>query len=84
MAANAISDLEAREYHGRIKRDGGEGSGNIGVIQGGSGTNIIMEYLYLKGEVRSHDPKFRAHLHEVYKQAFQKAAGETRHLQSTD
>lgn len=46
MAAQAISKLPL----GRVDE---ETTANIGIIQGGSATNIITERVYLKGEVRS-------------------------------
>ena len=48
LAARAIAGIEL----GRIDR---ETTCNIGMIEGGTGTNIVPEVVTVKGEVRSHD-----------------------------
>ncbi|MCD4650167.1 MAG: M20/M25/M40 family metallo-hydrolase [Candidatus Cloacimonetes bacterium] len=50
VASHAISRLNL----GRIDD---ETTCNIGIIKGGSATNIIPNEVYLKGEVRSHNPE---------------------------
>lgn len=47
---------------------------NIGVLQGGDATNIVMNELLVKGEVRAIDPEVANQLIEEMKQAFQVAA----------
>lgn len=47
---------------------------NIGVIQGGEATNIVMDRLLVKGEVRGIDPQVAKELIEQMKKTFTKAA----------
>ncbi len=50
VAAKAISNMKL----GRIDD---ETTANIGVINGGRATNIVMDKLDMKAEARSHDPQ---------------------------
>ncbi len=81
IAAKGIAELDAAGWHGRIERDGNRGSANVGVIEGGTGTNIVMDRLTIRAEVRSHDPAFRKQVCEVYKEAFCRAAADTTNAQ---
>lgn len=47
---------------------------NIGAIQGGSATNIVLDHLLVKGEVRAIDPKVAEGLINEMKVAFESAA----------
>ena len=47
---------------------------NIGVIQGGEATNIVMDHLLVKGEVRAIDPEVAEGLIDEMKRAFENAA----------
>jgi tripeptide aminopeptidase len=49
-AARAVADFRL----GRIDRDS---TANVGVIQGGTGRNVIPEWCSLQAEVRSHDER---------------------------
>ena len=66
IAAEAISEMKL----GRIDE---ETTANIGVIEGGKATNIITNYVYLKGEARSRsDEKLEAqtrHMTECFERA---------------
>ncbi|MBI3803621.1 MAG: M20/M25/M40 family metallo-hydrolase [Nitrospirae bacterium] len=67
IAAEAISRMKL----GRIDP---ETTANIGIIQGGAATNIIPNYVYIKGESRSHsEEKLEAQTGHM-RDCFQKAA----------
>ena len=67
IAADAISRMKL----GRIDP---ETTANIGIIQGGSATNIVPNYVYIKGESRSHsEEKLEAQTGHM-RECFQKAA----------
>ncbi|MEW6594982.1 MAG: M20/M25/M40 family metallo-hydrolase [Thermodesulfobacteriota bacterium] len=55
-----------------------ESTANIGLINGGTATNIIPERVRLDGEVRSHDPARLAHHTAQIEAAFRKAVAEWR------
>jgi tripeptide aminopeptidase len=66
IAAEAISEMKL----GRIDE---ETTANVGVIRGGEATNIVTNYVYLKGEARSlSDEKLEAqtrHMNECFERA---------------
>jgi tripeptide aminopeptidase len=67
IAANAIANMNL----GRIDE---ETTANIGVIQGGAATNIIPNFVHLRGEARSHsDAKLQAQCDHIVK-CFEDAA----------
>ncbi|HYO62340.1 MAG TPA: M20/M25/M40 family metallo-hydrolase [Pyrinomonadaceae bacterium] len=67
IAAEAIAAMKL----GRIDH---ETTANIGVIRGGEATNIITNYVYLKGEARSHsEEKLNAQTEHIIK-ALEEAA----------
>lgn len=74
IAAKAIADLESRGWHGRISNEHGEGTSNVGVIQGGDATNVVTPELALRAEARSHDAAMRTRIVAEIREAFEKAA----------
>jgi len=80
-AAHAIASLDRDGWHGPIDTAEGRGSANIGTLQGGTGTNVVMDRLEILAEVRSHDGAFRDRLLAVYKDAFSQAASRTKNRQ---
>lgn len=83
VASLALAELVRGGWHGAIKRAEGEGSANIGIIQGGEMTNTVMDKLIVRGEARSHDPVFREMIVKQYRAAYEKAAAETRSVDGT-
>ena len=71
----AIAELQAGGWHGRIEKDGSLGSANLGVINGGQGSNVVMPAMSILAEARSHDPAFRHTIITAWKDAFTRAAG---------
>jgi tripeptide aminopeptidase len=67
-AARAITDL-------RLGRVDEETTANVGLIQGGSATNIIPEWCTLSAEARSHDERKLGDLVQEMVDAFAFAAG---------
>lgn len=74
IAALAIADLQEHGWHGLIAKGRASGTSNIGVIAGGDATNVVTPHVLLRGEVRSHDPKFRQRLVDEFRKAFERAA----------
>ena len=73
IAAHAVATLHREGWHGRIRRDEGIGSANLGIINGGQGSNVVMPSLHILAEARSHDPHFRRRIIEAWKLEFTKA-----------
>lgn len=67
IAADAISQMKL----GRIDP---ETTANIGIIQGGSATNIVPNYVYVKAETRSHNEEKLAAQNGHMQECFRKAA----------
>jgi tripeptide aminopeptidase len=74
VAALAIADLQQNGWHGLIIKGKNAGTSNIGFIAGGEATNVVTPGVKLRGEVRSHDPRFRQRLVDEFKKAFERAA----------
>lgn len=58
----------------KIGRIDAQTTANIGAIQGGEATNIVMDHLLVKGEVRAIDPQVAEQLIDEMKKAFETAA----------
>jgi tripeptide aminopeptidase len=84
IASLALSDIHRNGWFGKIKRDGHEGTANIGSFGGqdgqsaGTATNVVTDYALLRGEARSHDIRFVRTITGAYRDAFQVAAEQVR------
>jgi tripeptide aminopeptidase len=82
VAALAIADVFRAGWFGKIEREGKAGTSNIGSFAGkdgrsaGNATNVVTDYVHIKGEARSHDAKFVKEIVAAYKEAFKKAGAE--------
>ena len=81
IAGLAIADLQRNGWHGRVVKPEGEGTSNIGVIQGGEATNVVTDQLAIRAEARSHNPEFRKRIVDEIEAAFQRAAAEVRSVE---
>lgn len=70
----ALAELQQGGWHGRIQRNAGRGSANVGIVKGGQGSNVVMPALHILAEARSHDPEFRRQIIDTWKSAFTRAA----------
>lgn len=76
LSAHAIAALDQEGWHGRIEKAEGIGSANLGIIQGGQGSNVMMPALHILAEARSHDPLFRQTIINRWKREFIRLAQE--------
>lgn len=74
IAAHALSELDGDGWNGQIRRDASAGSANVGIMEGGTGSNVVMPAMHLLAEARSHDPEFRKAIIRRWEKAFQDAA----------
>ena len=74
IAALAMADLQQNGWHGLIVKGKHTGTSNIGLIAGGEATNVVTPLAIVRGEVRSHDPRFRKRLVDEFHKAFERAA----------
>lgn len=80
VAALALADIHAGGWFGKVVKKGKEGTSNVGSIgnaegkSAGNATNVVTDYVLIRGESRSHDAKFVREITAAYKLAFEKAA----------
>lgn len=74
IASLALAELHQKGWHGKIDKTEGQGSGNIGTLDGGTGSNVVMPELNILAEARSHSAPFRQTIIQTYKNTFQKYA----------
>jgi tripeptide aminopeptidase len=79
IAALALTEIYEAGWFGKVVKDGREGTSNVGSIgdangkSAGEATNVITDFVHIKGESRSHDPKFFHAITSAYKSAFANA-----------
>jgi tripeptide aminopeptidase len=74
VASLAIADLVENGWHGLIEKQGKRGTSNIGVISGGTATNVVTDHVKIRAEARGHDAKFRQRIIDEIERAFRRAA----------
>jgi tripeptide aminopeptidase len=81
VAALALADVLRGGWFGKIVQNGQEGTSNVGSFGGrdgasaGDATNVVTDYVHVRGEARSHDARFVRKIVGAYKAAFRAAAG---------
>jgi tripeptide aminopeptidase len=80
IAGKAIASLAENGWHGLVIKGRKSGTSNIGIVQGGDATNVVLDHLFLRGEARSHDPEFRARIVKEFERAFVMAAKSTSNI----
>ena len=67
-------------WFGKVRQGDQEGTSNVGSFGGkdgkaaGEATNVVTDYVHIRGEARSHDAKFFKTITQAYATAFQEAA----------
>lgn len=76
----ALADVQAGGWFGKVVKGAKKGTSNVGPVSGGPGrpagdaTNVVTDYVHVRGESRSHDATFFRKITSAYKAAFEKAA----------
>jgi tripeptide aminopeptidase len=84
VAAVALTEAHRGGWFGKVVKPNGHGTSNPGVFGGkdgkpaGDATNVVTDYVYIKGEARSPDSAFAATITEAYHEAFKKAQAEVK------
>ena len=79
VAATALVEAQRGGWFGKVVKPEGKGTSNPGIFGGkdgkaaGDATNVVTDYVYIKGEARSPDAKFAAAIAAGYREAFKKA-----------
>jgi tripeptide aminopeptidase len=80
VASMAITEVHREGWFGKVVHSEGHGTSNIGIFGGkdnvsaGDATNVVTDYVYLKGETRSPDAAFAAAITDAYRTALTRAA----------
>ncbi|MGY4291322.1 tripeptide aminopeptidase [Bradyrhizobium sp. LM2.7] len=80
ILALALAEVKAGGWFGKVVKGKRQGTSNVGPVTGGEGrpagdaTNVVTDYVHVRGESRSHDGKFFKEITKAYKAAFEKAA----------
>jgi tripeptide aminopeptidase len=84
VAAVALTEARRAGWFGKVVKSEGKGTSNAGVFGGkdnkaaGDATNVVTDYVHIKGEARSSDLAFAHAITEGFRQAFTKAQAEIR------
>ena len=87
ILALALADVKAGGWFGKVVKGKRQGTSNVGPVTGGDGrpagdaTNVVTDYVHVRGESRSHDAKFFKEITKAYKTAFEKAAKRVKNSQ---
>jgi tripeptide aminopeptidase len=79
-AALALAEVRAGGWFGKVKQGAREGTSNVGTFGGrdgrsaGDATNVVTDYVHIRGEARSHDAKFFKEITRAYAAAFKNGA----------
>jgi tripeptide aminopeptidase len=82
VAAVALTEARRAGWFGKVVKPNGHGTSNAGVFSGkngkaaGDATNVVTDYVHVKGEARSPDLAFAHAIAEGFREAFQKAQAE--------
>ncbi len=80
ILALALAEVKKGGWFGKVVKGKKQGTSNVGPVTGGPGrpagdaTNVVTDYVHVRGESRSHDAKFFKEITAAYKAAFEKAA----------
>src|SRR5262249_52980739 len=80
VASLALAEIQREGWFGKIVRRGHEGTSNVGSFGGrdgqsaGEATNVVTDYVHIRGEARSHNLRFVRSITTAYREAFRQAA----------
>lgn len=84
VGAIGLTEAQRAGWFGKVEKPDGRGTSNVGIFGGkegqpaGDATNVVTDYVQLKGEARSPDAKFAAAISAGYREAFAKAQEEVK------
>jgi tripeptide aminopeptidase len=79
VAAIGLTEAHRAGWFGKVIQSQGRGTSNVGIFGGkpgqpaGDATNVVTDYVHLKGEARSPDAAFATAICEGFREAFTKA-----------
>lgn len=84
VGAIALAEAQRGGWFGKVVKADGKGTSNVGIFGGkegkpaGDATNVVTDYVHIKGEARSPEVAFASKICEGYREAFTKAQSEVK------
>lgn len=84
VGAIGLTEAQRNGWFGKVVKPNGKGTSNIGIFGGkegqpaGDATNVVTDYVHLKGEARSSEAAFATAICQGYREAFAKAQQEVK------
>ena len=84
VAAVALTDAYHNGWFGKVVKPNGHGTSNVGIFGGhegkpaGDATNVVTDYVQIKGEARSPEATFASAICNAYRESFAKAQAEVK------
>ena len=84
VLALALAEVHGGGWFGKVVKEGREGTSNVGSVGtldgkcAGDATNVVTDFVHVKGESRSHDAKFVRAITAAFKTAFAGAAAKVK------
>jgi tripeptide aminopeptidase len=84
VASLAIAEAYRGGWFGKVVKPNGHGTSNPGIFEGkpgksaGDATNVVTDFVHIRGEARSPEETFAAEIAEAYRAAFDKAQAEVK------
>ncbi len=84
VAAIGLTEAQRSGWFGKVVKPEGRGTSNVGIFEGkpgrpaGDATNVVTDYVHLRGEARSPEAAFAAAISAGYRAAFAKAQQEVK------
>ena len=84
VLALALAEVHEGGWFGKVMKNGREGTSNVGGVgaldgkSAGDATNVVTDFVHVKGESRSHDAKFVREITAAFKNAFTSAAAKVK------
>jgi len=84
VGAIGLTEAQRTGWFGKVVKPEGRGTSNVGIFEGkpgqpaGDATNVVTDFVHLKGEARSPEASFAAAICEGYREAFANAQKEVK------
>lgn len=84
VGAIALTEAQRAGWFGKVVKPEGRGTSNVGIFGGkegepaGDATNVVTDYVHIRGEARSPEESFAAAITSGYRAAFEKAQQEVK------
>jgi tripeptide aminopeptidase len=84
VGAVGLTEAHRGSWFGKVVKPEGHGTSNVGIFGGkqgmpaGDATNVVTDYVHIKGEARSREIAFASKICNAYREAFAKAQSQVK------